>query len=263
MVAIDQAEEISLDDMGLLQGTLRLKIGETPLPTKVLLTANPEICWLKDTFIDYPEEGDIFVPALPRDNEFLPDDYIDRLVKGWEHRPERIKQYVEGNWDILASDNVVIKPMWVKNCLERPLKINYHRRLVSCDPARYGDDETVIYVFEDAKVIDQMILGDVDTMTVAGYCMALKNRYKAELIVIDITGGLGAGVADRINELTSETNDTTAVLFLNYSEKATNGIKQEKFINKRAEMYWESAEYFERGDVDLHNDPLLISLFVS
>lgn len=259
VIAIDQSEEISLDDMGLLQGTLRLKMNDVPLPTKVVLTANPEICWLKDTFIDYPKEGDVFVPALPADNEFLDSDYIPRLMQGWEHRPEKIKQYVDGNWDVMAGDNVVIKPNWVKDAIGRELKTNYHRRVLSLDPARYGDDDSVLYSLEDGKIMDELILGDIDTMGLAGYCLMWKNRDDAELIVIDTTGGLGAGVYDRLVEMLSKNDDTTILYDLNYSSKASNEIKEQKFINKRAEMYWEAAEMFSQGNVSLPNDPILRS----
>lgn len=260
IIAIDQAEEISLDDMGMLQGTLRLKVNNTPLPTKVILTANPEICWLKDTFIDYPEAGDIFIPALPADNEFLEADYIPRLMQGWEHRPEKIKQYVDGSWDVMAGDNVVIKPNWVKEAIGKELRTNYKRKVISLDPARYGDDESVFYSLEDGRIIDELVLGDIGTMELAGYCLMWKNRDDAELVVIDITGGLGAGVYDRLVEMLSKNeNDQTVLIPLNYSEKASNEIKEQKFINKRAEMYWEAGEIFQKGNVSIPDDPILRS----
>ena len=96
------------------------------------------MCWLKDDFIEDRKEGDVFVQALPKDNPFLPDDYIDNLRSAWSHRPDRVQAYVEGNWDVLAADDVIIKPSWVNQAVNKEILYNYNKVLVSCDPARYG-----------------------------------------------------------------------------------------------------------------------------
>jgi phage terminase large subunit len=249
---IDQAEEITQDDIALLKGTLRLKVKDTPLDYKGLLTANPAPCWLKDEFITSAKEGNAFIRALPSDNPFLPESYIHTLEEAFQHRPELLEAYLKGSWDLLAGSDLVIKPSWVDDAVGRELPVNYKRRLISCDPARFGNDETVIYVFEETKVIQQMIYGNTSTMETAGHLMRLKNEYMADKIFVE--SGMGGGIIDRLREIGCKD-----VIEVNMASKPTTEIKELKFINRRAEIIWEAGEMFFRKEVCLHDDRTLRS----
>jgi PBSX family phage terminase large subunit len=241
---VDQAEEMTRDDYGLLRGTLRRKIKKQQPKYKILLTANPSMCWLKDDFINTPHSGNRFVQALPSDNPFLATGYVSNLREAFRHRPELIKAYVEGDWDIMVGSDIVIKPSWVRQAVDRKLHTPSTKRLVSCDPARFGDDETVIYVFEGPKVIDQMIYGQKSTMETAGELLRLQKKYNAKLIVVDGIG-IGAGICDRLRELKAP------LLEINSGSKASTEDKETKYVNRRAEMIWEAGEMFSKDEVTL------------
>lgn len=250
---IDQAEEVSQDDIALLRGTLRLKIDDSNLDYKGLLTANPAECWLKDSFMGKNQrKGYSFLSALPTDNPYLPPGYVDNLLEAFRHRPELIEAYVRGSWDVLSGANLVIKPQWVEGAIERTLSNYLGRVIISCDPARYGDDETVIYAIKEGEVIGEMIYGQKSTMETAGNCIAMRNRYNADLIMVDSVG-VGGGVVDRLMELNHP------VMEVNFAQKPSNEIKQEKYYNLRAEVYWEAAEMLCDQKVSIPNDPALCS----
>ena len=78
-IFVDQAEETSKDDISVLRASLRLVINGQKIPPKVLWTANPGQCWLKEDFIDNPTEEMPFVRSLPSDNTWTGEDYIKRL----------------------------------------------------------------------------------------------------------------------------------------------------------------------------------------
>jgi len=65
-ICVDQAEEISRDDLGLLKGTLRLRYNNKVPGYKVLLTANPAPSFLKTDYIDNPpaNKSKVFIQAL-------------------------------------------------------------------------------------------------------------------------------------------------------------------------------------------------------
>lgn len=247
---IDQAEEVSRDDIALLRGTFRLKFRGQEIPWKLLLTSNPAPCWLKDDFITSLIPNSAYIQALPADNPYLPDGYIDSLKEAFKHRPELIDAYVYGSWDAIAGANLVIKPSWVESAVNRDLHVNIGRKVVSCDPARFGDDETVIYVFEDAKIIDQMIYGQRSLMETAGNCVAMLKKHNACHVAIDVTG-LGAGVADRLSEMKIKT------VQVNFGSKASLEVKEAKYHNRRAEMWWEASEMFANEEVSVPDDMLL------
>lgn len=247
---IDQAEEISRDDFALLRGTLRRKINDEAVDYKALLTANPAICWLKDVFITHKDKGCEFIQALPSDNPFIAEGYVENLREAFKHRPELVRAYVEGDWDIMSGHNLVIKPSWVEKAKDGKLHATYLNRLVVCDPARFGDNETVIYVFEGPRVIHTEIYGQRSLMETAGNLVAMKNKFNAKLIVVD-SCGIGGGIVDRLSELREPH------LAVNVGEKATD----EKFFNLRSQVVWEGAEYFAKENVIIPNDQVLINQF--
>ncbi len=247
---IDQAEEVTRDDIGLLRGTLRLKIKDTQLGYKGLLSANPADCWLRDEFIDVQSDRYAFIQALPSDNPYLPEDYVDNLKEAFKHRPELVKAYVYGSWNILAGGNLVLHPIWIKEAIQRNINNILEEVTIGCDPARYGDDETVIYAVKGGQLIDEDIYGQKDTMETAGRCTKMKNIHNAKLIVVDATG-LGAGVVDKLAELRQPVKE------VNFACKATTEDKETKYFNLRAEVYWEVAEMFGDLRVSIPNDPVL------
>ena len=245
---IDQAEEISRDDFALLRGTLRRKIDGQATEYKALLTANPAICWLKDVFINHKDPGCEFIQALPSDNPFIAEGYVENLREAFKHRPELVRAYVEGDWDIMSGHNLVIKPSWVEKAKSAKLHTSYNNRLVACDPARFGTNETVIYVFEGPRVIHTEIYGQRSLMETAGMLVALKNKFAAKLIVLD-SCGIGGGIVDRLGELREPH------LGVNVGEKAT----EDKYFNLRSQVVWEGAEYFAKENVVVPEDQVLIN----
>lgn len=244
---VDQAEEISRDDYGLLRGTLRRQILNKELEYKILLTANPAICWLKDDFIVRKAPRCEFVQALPTDNPFLVGGYVENLKEAFKHRPELVAAYVDGNWDIMAGGNLVFRPSWVREAIGKQLPFDDTRTVVACDPARFGDDETVIYVLRGRAIIDRMIYGQKSTMETAGNLVMLKNKHKARYIAVDSIG-IGAGIVDRLNELHEP------CLSINMAEAPTILDAQYRYTNLRAQILWEASERFAAGEVHLHPD---------
>lgn len=251
-IFIDQAEEVLRDDYGMLRGTLRQTVNGHPLDYKVLLTANPADCWLRDDFLSGGHVENKFVQALPADNPFLPRGYVDNMKEAYKHRPEMVEAYVYGKWDVIAGFDLAIKPSWVARAMENQLKHNvYEKRIVVCDPARFGDDETVIYVLHGGKLVDQMIYGQRSTTETAGNIARLYKKHRCHLAAVDGCG-VGGGVVDMLRELPG-----VKVLDINSGSKPTTEAAQSKYFNRRAQMWWEAAEMFSKEEVELTRDDIL------
>jgi len=255
---IDQAEELTQDDIGLIRGTRRLIInGHTP-PYKGLLTANPRICWLKSEFIDQPVKGNRFVRALPADNPFLAKGYIEQLHKAFKHRPELIKAYLQGSWEDLDTANVVISFRDVKDNVnnEQYDKTVIKRITVADISEANGVDETVIYDLENTKIVDQEIYAHRTTMDTCGRLQAHARKNKSTLICLDKVG-CGIGVYDRLGEIYADDKDKDVVTIYGFDsrEKANDPIT---FGNRRAEVWWKAGQKFAERKCDIPNDPILI-----
>ncbi len=257
-ICIDQAEEISKDDLGLLKGTLRLRYNNKIPDYKVLLTANPAPSFLKQDYIDSPPEdgSKVFIQALPTDNPFLDKEYIETLTDAFKHRPELIRAYVHGSWDDIAALDILIKTSWLNDCIDNNRREEQDIRVTAADVARYGVDETVIYNLIDNKVVGQQIYGMKPADTTAAQILKMAVDNRSELITID-GDGFGGGVVDFVRSLLKDNhNKRLHVLEINSGKKASQDTK---YVNARAEMWFYAADLFAEQKVCIPKDHLLIN----
>ena len=242
-IFIDQAEETTRDDVAALRAALRILPSGIKPAFKALFTANPAQCWLRDEFITAPDAARRYVQALPSDNPYLGSDYIKTLEEAYKHRPELLAAYIKGSWDSLAGMNQIIKESWLDLAKDRRLWPSESHRLIVCDPARFGDDETVIYGLKDTEIALSEIYGQKDTMYTANQLFTLSHRWEDCLVAVDVCG-LGAGIVDRLVEMGAE------VLAINSAERAS---EPSRWYNLRAEMWDNAAAMLSEGDVELKN----------
>ena len=245
---LDQAEEIEEDKLTELRLTLRRSIGGVPLPFKEVYTANPADCWLKDEFVLGHNKRFVFLPSLPSDNSFLPSDYVPNMEYTLRNRPELLKAYRDGSWDILAGADIVIQDRWI----ERANENKFHkpiRRIIVCDPAKYGDDETVIYGMENTKIVKPpRIYGKKDEYYTANEMENMGLDFKPSLYIIDGIG-IGSGVASILS------NKGLPVLVIMSSEKQESGVPKQ-FLNRRSQIWWYAGQQFGDNEVEFHHKDL-------
>ena len=246
---LDQAEECSLDDVGELRATLnRLIINGETIAGKALLTANPRLGWLKDQFILAPKPHQVFIQALPADNPWLDPSYVDVLKDSFRHRPGLLRAYLYGDWDSFEGEDQIILSRWIREANARHLHRPSVRRFVTCDVARFGDDETVIYDMEDTDIVGEEIFGKRATTYTANKCFIHQHRMGGVPVVIDATG-VGGGPADQLREM-----GVDVIEF----EGAATPRDPKRYVNVRAEAWGEAARGFNEGDTELHHgDPIL------
>jgi len=244
---VDQAEELTEDEIAMLEATFRLLIGTKSPGYKMLLTANPAQCWLKSKYVKNPQgmkEGLYFLQALPVDNPYLERGYVERLQRVYKHRPELLEAYLKGSWDAVEGSDILIHDAWVE-ASHRIVKIGpVARKIVVADIARFGDDRTVIYFMEETSVEDSEVYGKHDTHYTSGKIAQMANKHKLEdgkpcTIVID-GDGIGGPVADNLRAYGFDVHEI-------HSEAATS--QPDMFDNLRAEMWWSAGEKFANGEV--------------
>lgn len=251
---IDQAEETVEGDIAMLRGTRRLKINGKELNYKGLLTANPATCWLKDAFIDNPQQGNRFIQALPTDNPFLPLSYVPQLKKAFKYRPELLRAYIQGSWDDLDTANIVIPMRNVKlNVCNNQYDLTVQYRITVADIADVGKDETVIYDFHNTKIVTQEIYSYKNTMETCGRLQAHAKKNDSNMIAVDKIG-IGKGVYDRLCEI-FENDPRMTIYGFDSRVKADDEIT---YGNRKAEAWFYAAELFAERRCDIPNDPVLL-----
>ena len=259
-IAIDQAEELEEGDFLALLPRLRLKLPATKkypdgrVPHyRALFTANPKQCYFRQRYITETAPGRQFIQALPSDNPYLPPDYIDRLKDLYKNRPELLKALVEGSWDILEGINTVIRQKWAEQCTLIQDVRRYHNKAgVSCDPARFGDDETVIYGWQGTKQVRRDVFGKKDEDYVASRCLAMLREVGGNWIAVG-----GGAIAEQVKMRLRKLIDADVIIIeVNEGMPADN---PKKYYNIRAEMYWEAGEMMSDSCVGLMPDNINIA----
>jgi len=122
----------------------------------------------------------------------------------------------------------------VENAMKRdyqPSEYNFAPITIGVDPARFGDDQTVILVRQGLKVHAIKRFREIDTMQVASHTAATEDEYRKLsyniITYVDVVG-IGAGVVDRLRQIG---RDPIAV---NAGSRKTIS---RKYYNKRAEMW--------------------------
>lgn len=256
-IGVDQAEETTADDVSVLRASRRLslpmsdpttgQVVKRPAlePFKGLFTANPANCWLKHDFIEDPHPTHQFVQALPADNPFLPEGYIEELRRDFKHRPELLAAYLEGSWDAFEDPQQIIREAWIRAAMDRTLHYGEDQRhYLSCDVARFGDDETVINRFIETRRVEKKVFGKKSTTDVAAILHKMARDHTCTAVVVD-EDGVGGGVVDQLHTL-----NTGGYLVIPV-QSASKADDPDRYVNRRAEMWDTTARMLEHGEVDI------------
>jgi hypothetical protein len=277
LIGIDQAEEVTKSDVAVLRASLRMVFkdsqGNVVLPRdndgnvlmnprdldgnklpeedrvpyknwpfKELYTANPRQCWLKNDFILAPKDNAKFVSALPTDNPHLPDSYIKTLKDAFEHRPELLAAYLEGDWSSIEGADQVIKGRWIEEAMARQATQEIHKRFLVCDTATFGDDECVILLMDNAEIEDEVIMPYCDHDQISNRLAGLSAMNGDLPIVVEAVGAdTGEAVITDLKKMGKTVIRYTPQGQSNYPEK---------YYNQRAEAWSEAAKILNEGVFD-------------
>jgi hypothetical protein len=135
----------------------------------------------------------------------------------------------------MVAEHIVIPSKYIEDLrnvihIQGPTK-----RCIAVDPAT-GGDECVLKAFENYREIDQKILHYDDTMKIVGEIVIMASQHNIGIVGVDSIG-IGKGIVDRLREMKEKIRIN--VYAINSAEKASN---EERFYNKRAEMWWKVRE---------------------
>lgn len=118
-------------------------------------------------------------------------------------------------------------------------------KILGVDPARFGDDRSVIIRRQGLKASDIVMFRGLDNMQLAARVAQICQDWDPDAVFIDSGGG--AGVLDRLRQLDY---DPVEVPF------GGRAILEQQFVNRRTEMWWNMKEWVEAGGW-IPSDPML------
>ncbi len=120
--------------------------------------------------------------------------------------------------------------------------------MMGVDPARYGDDSSVIYFRQgrNGRVIPPVEMKHADNMELANKCAELIQKYNPDAVCID--AGNGTGVIDRLRELNYKVHEVW------FGAKSA----EPEWANKRTEMWARMREWLKGACIDPGPDGVLV-----
>jgi hypothetical protein len=123
----------------------------------------------------------------------------------------------------------------------------YATKVIGVDPARFGDDRSVIFQRQGLFAMPPKVYRGLDNMALADKVAQIIELWQPDAVFID--AGNGAGVIDRLRQLHHE------VVEVPFSGQPS----EIRFLNKRAEMWFAMRDWLRSGGaipdlVDLKQD---------
>ena len=124
------------------------------------------------------------------------------------------------------------------------------RRGISIDPASFGDDEAVIQIWEEKKLIHQETYPKTRTTQLSSRAILLAEKFDIDAIIVDTVAE--RGVFDEIYQAVGKKYQL-------FEFKGSMQAKDpEQYKNARAEAYFATKDEFENSAVSIQNDEMLI-----
>ena len=108
--------------------------------------------------------------------------------------------------------------------------------IIGIDPARFGDDRSVVFRRQGKQAFKPVVYRGIDNMELASRVANLIEEHKPDAVFCD--AGAGSGVIDRLRQLSYD------VIEIPFGGKA---MKPEQYINRRTEMWWLMKQWIEEG----------------
>lgn len=114
--------------------------------------------------------------------------------------------------------------------------------VIGVDVARYGSDSSTITFRKglDARSKPPRTFNKISTVQLAAEVVRAFNDCQAQAIFVDV-GGVGAGVYDQLEAM------GLPVYPVDFGSASDQVEKEERFLNKRAEIWWRMREWLKRG----------------
>lgn len=137
-----------------------------------------------------------------------------------------------------AGDDQLISLSDVEDASQRvykPTDMDYAPKILGVDPARFGDDRSVIFPRQGLQAFEPLIYRGIDNMELASRVAAKIDSWQPDAVFID--AGNGSGVIDRLRQMGHD------VVEVNFGGKAIDT----HYANKRAEMWFNLRDWIHQG----------------
>lgn len=182
------------------------------------------------------------------DTEALPEDEIARLRESMSETTFAREFLCDFS---AAGEDQLLSLTDAENAARRYYPTNdiaHAPRILGVDPARFGNDRSVIFSRQGLVAFKPQVYRGMDNMDLAGCVAARIEEWHPDAVFID--AGAGSGVIDRLRQLGHD------VIEVNFGGKAIDP----RYANKRAEIWHELAAWVKSGGAIPNDNALKLEL---
>lgn len=197
---IEEAGQVHFNAFDTLKSRVGRHLNEKySIPKKVLVTGNPKKNWTYHSFYKPHKEGRLeegyaFIQSLAHENNKIDKGYLESLddIKDKQLK-ERLKygnfEYEDDPLSLTSYDGIL-------NIFTNSY-IQGGKKYITADIARFGDDKTIIRVWDGLRVTERLERTKLKITESAALIKATANRYSVPMsnVIVD-EDGIGGGVVD-------------------------------------------------------------------
>ena len=190
------------------------------------------------------------------DSPFMSYEQIEYMEKRYGKDSNVIRVRLKGEAPDQENDTIISRAIiekYVDVEVEKDLLLDDSFIEIGVDVARFGDDNTIIYVKKGSYITETIQFSKKDTMQSANRIARIVNENEDIRIVSKIDSiGVGGGVVDRLRELSFKNLE---IYEIQNNAKAYDELE---YSNTITEMFFQFKEKLEKGFLSIPNDDELI-----
>lgn len=239
---VDECNQVVYKAWQIVKSRIRYKLNEYDLMPKMLGTCNPAKNWTYSHFYKPDKEKKLepyrrFIQALPTDNPHLHPSYLQSLLRLDKNSKQRLYY---GDWEYDDDPSALMGIDDINNVFTNKF-VKGGLRYITADIARYGDDSTMIGVWDGLRLIKVVELKKKPTTWVVSEIRKLAQEYEIPLSqIIADEDGVGGGVVDQLK----------CKGFVNNSSP----LYSENFNNLKSQCYFKLADIVKSNQLYVASD---------
>ena len=247
---IDEAPQITEKAKNIVKSRIRYKIDQFGIVPKLLMCGNPSKNWAYYEFYQPARQGELrkdrqFIQALVTDNPYISPHYIESLRGLDRNSRERL---LNGNWEYDDDPAALISYDKILDCFSNDFEGLKGEKYITCDVARFGNDRTIIGIWDGFRV-KLFVYKNLAVTETAKEVLRMQLKHEVPLSnVIADEDGVGGGVVDI----------TSAKGFVNNSKPLQNpkNFNDDNYANLKSQCYFRLAERINKGGLYIECDDI-------
>lgn len=197
---IEEAGEVHFNAFDTLKSRVGRQLNEQyNIPKKILITCNPKKNWLYHTFYKPWKEGTLepgyaFIQSLASENDKIDKGYVESLDEIKD--PTMKKRLKYGEWEYEDDPLSLVDYDSILNIFTNEYVLP-GKKYITADIARFGDDKTIIRVWDGLRVIERIERSHLKVTESAELIKKIASAHRIPMsqVMVD-EDGVGGGVVD-------------------------------------------------------------------